>query len=122
MKRTKRSVWHERSLAGKRARPRSCPQWLWYRETPNRRSAIYGGPMHLTGWFGGRDREKPGKLIWWHCVRGVWMGTVHTREWIWWYTASVRNADGSLLSERCFNHRRDAKRWVEVEAVKRGER
>lgn len=120
MRQTRRSVWHDRgpvALASKSGRPRSCPQWLWYWVKPGQdRSCMFRN----GGWSGARDRDKPRKTRYQYVLRGKWLGGLIRYDDDGRWLAYVCGHDGG--TERSFWHRRDAKRWVEVEAARRSER
>jgi hypothetical protein len=117
MRRTRRSIWHTRDLAGRRSRPRSCPQWLWYFATPERTDPTWCAVAN--GWIGGRDRDKPRKLIWRYNVNDRCCGFVSQRDHGALWLGVVADRNGCVAAERHFGRRCDAKRWVEVESARR---
>jgi hypothetical protein len=116
----RRSVWHARSLAGQRSRPRSCPQWLWFWETPVRTNKAYWCKRRANGWQGGRDRDKPRKSAWHYYARGEWLGGVLQYSLDDQYLAYVCKPAGDIAKR--FGRRFKAKRWVEVESARRRQR
>lgn len=115
MKRSKRSVWHERSLAGKRGRPKSCPQSVWYYATSDRQDRCC---RFRNGWSGARDRCRPWKTRYQLVHRGEWLGGLiryaDDGQWLAYVNVAY---EGNV--ERWFWHRRDAKRWVAAESARR---
>jgi hypothetical protein len=124
MKRTKRSVWHDRDvvvLASQRGRPRSCPQWLWHWTTPKREDGSVR--TRANGWSGGRDRDKPRKSWYRLHARARSLGGIAQYDLRGPWTAYVVE-DGlvTTVMPRAFVRRCAAKRWVEVESARRSAR
>lgn len=120
MKPTKRSIWPARIEAcwtppRGSGRPRGMSQWLWFWLTPERERGMTRGTYKfpVNGWRGGRDRHKPRKTYYSLWANGKRVGGVEQYEvgaatWIAW----IDDGEWSVLEERTFGHRRDAKRWV----------
>jgi hypothetical protein len=88
----------------------SQADWWWLTPERRRRQSHWA----RNGWAGGRDPDKPDRIVLTYHERGELIGGIvgfgidPTR----WFAYVV--APGGTYDERSFGRRRDAKRWVEA--------